>query len=98
VGIMERTDFKQDCLIVLGMHRSGTSAMACVVNLLGAEIGGNLLAAVPNNPKGFWEHCEILELNRRLHKEIGKWPCIEKTLSICFGLFIRISKLLKNRG
>ena len=67
---MERTDFKQDCLIVLGMHRSGTSAMARVVNLLGAEIGDNLLPAVPNNPKGFWEHEEILELHRRLLSEI----------------------------
>jgi hypothetical protein len=44
--------------------------MARVVNLLGAEIGDNLLPAVPNNPKGFWEHYEILELHRRLLTEI----------------------------
>ena len=70
---MEQTDFKQNCLIVLGMHRSGTSAMARVVNLLGAEIGDNLLPAVPTNPRGFWEHYEILELHRRVLREIGSF-------------------------
>ena len=73
MGIMERSDFEQKCLIVLGMHRSGTSAMVRVVNLLGAEIGDNLLPAAPTNPKGLWEHYEILELHRRLLREIGSF-------------------------
>ena len=71
MGIMERTDFKQDCLIVLGMHRSGTSAIARVVNILGAEIGDNLISAAPDNPKGYWEHREVLRLHDKALKEMG---------------------------
>jgi hypothetical protein len=68
---MGRTDFQQDCIIVLGMHRSGTSAMARVVNILGAEIGDDLISAEPDNPKGYWEHREVLHLHDRALKNMG---------------------------
>lgn len=43
-------------LFILGMHRSGTSALARVVNLLGAELGSDLMQAADDNEKGFFEH------------------------------------------
>src|SRR5215470_17990760 len=44
------------CIIVAGMHRSGTSATARVINLLGADIASDLLPSIPgNNDRGFWE-------------------------------------------
>jgi glycosyltransferase involved in cell wall biosynthesis len=43
------------CLLVLGMHRSGTSALTRVLNLLGAALPRQLLPAASDNPSGFWE-------------------------------------------
>jgi glycosyltransferase involved in cell wall biosynthesis len=55
------------CIIVLGMHRSGTSALTGVLSLLGIQPGENLLPAMEDvNPKGFWEHAEIVAIHDRL--------------------------------
>jgi hypothetical protein len=53
---------------VLGMHRSGTSAIARSVNLLGAHIGEEhrMMPPAEENPEGFWEHAEIVEIHDRI--------------------------------
>ena len=53
-------------LFVLGMHRSGTSAVARVVNLLGFDLGKDILPPQPDNETGFWENAALLAL----HEEI----------------------------
>jgi O-antigen biosynthesis protein len=53
-------------LMVLGMHRSGTSLLAGSCRLLGADLGGRMMDAGSDNVMGFWEHDEIV----RLHDEI----------------------------
>lgn len=56
-----------NAIIVLGMHRSGTSALTGMAGLLGVSPGNNLLPAVENvNPKGFWEHAEIVAIHNQL--------------------------------
>ena len=52
-------------MIVLGMHRSGTSALARVLNLMGAYFGpeGVTTGANQENPKGFWERRDVRALN-----------------------------------
>lgn len=52
-------------LMVLGMHRSGTSVLARVLNLMGAYFGpeGVSTGANEENPKGFWERKDIRALN-----------------------------------
>lgn len=53
-------------LLVLGMHRSGTSAVTRLVNLLGVDLGENLMApAADNNEAGFWEHQDAVRLDER---------------------------------
>lgn len=47
-------------IVVLGMHRSGTSALARCCALLGGELGPRLLDARPDNEAGFWEDPEIV--------------------------------------
>lgn len=44
-------------LMVLGMHRSGTSVLTRVLNMMGAYFGPEGIIAATNdeNPKGFWE-------------------------------------------
>jgi hypothetical protein len=55
------------CIIVAGMHRSGTSATTRVVNLLGADITKDLMPpAAGNNDRGFWEPIRIVEIHDRL--------------------------------
>lgn len=53
-------------IIVLGMHRSGTSAVVRLLNLMGAYLGppGSIKGANPENPKGFWENEDLVELNK----------------------------------
>jgi hypothetical protein len=58
---------------VTGMHRSGTSALARVLNLLGVSLGpeDGLMAPQPDNPTGFWEAREVARFNERLLIEAG---------------------------
>lgn len=54
-------------ILVLGMHRSGTSATVRVINLLGAHLGDDLMpAAERNNPRGFWEHRAVVAIHEEL--------------------------------
>jgi hypothetical protein len=63
---------RSKALLILGMHRSGTSALTRVCNLLGARLGGNLMPPIPgNNEAGFWEQLEIADLHDRLVAEFG---------------------------
>ncbi|MEN9935001.1 MAG: hypothetical protein RLZZ387_1580 [Chloroflexota bacterium] len=44
-----------DALIITGMHRSGTSLLASLIQRGGVHIGDRLLPALPDNPHGFFE-------------------------------------------
>ncbi|MBT4722660.1 hypothetical protein HOB30_02795, partial [Candidatus Falkowbacteria bacterium] len=52
-------------IIVLGMHRSGTSALARLLNMMGAYFGSEGISTGANkeNPKGFWERRDVRQLN-----------------------------------
>ena len=52
-------------LIVLGMHRSGTSAVCRILNMMGAYFGpeGSSTGFNAENPKGFWERKDIRKMN-----------------------------------
>ncbi len=50
---------------VLGISRSGTSAIARSLKACGIDLGSNLLAGDERNPKGFYEDADILyKINR----------------------------------
>ena len=53
-------------LVVLGMHRSGTSSVAGALALLGATAPQTLMQPAEDNPKGFWESEVLAGLNDRL--------------------------------
>ncbi len=54
---------------VLGMHRSGTSALSGTLNLLGLEFGSDLMKATKGNPKGHFENMFVYRLNEKILKE-----------------------------
>jgi hypothetical protein len=55
---------RRSALIVLGMHRSGTSPLTRVLNLLGADLPSVLMPPAPgNNEVGFWEPDDIVKIH-----------------------------------
>jgi len=59
-------------LVVLGVYRSGTSALARVLNLCGAALPENVIAArLDINRKGFWETEAVVDLNARMLQRVG---------------------------
>jgi len=57
---------KQTCILILGMHRSGTSALTGLLYDNELFIGNNLLAPQEDNQKGFFENINILKLNNKI--------------------------------
>ena len=56
------------------MHRSGTSAIARGLQMLGVYLGNDFLCAKPDNPTGYWEDRKIYDINERLLAVLGlKW-------------------------
>ena len=51
-------------ILVVGMHRSGTSAVTRVLNLLGCDLPSTLMReSAQSNEVGFWESLRIMHLN-----------------------------------
>lgn len=53
-------------LVVLGMHRTGTSALSGVLHKLGAAAPANLQWGDKNNERGYWESQRLVQLNDRI--------------------------------
>lgn len=62
---------KNRVIVVLGMHRSGTSALTRSLQVLGINLGDNLHLAGADNPKGFWEDKECVSINEELLGRLG---------------------------
>lgn len=64
---IHRAASDRQLLCVLGMHRSGTSAVTQLLHRLGAAVGPELLDAMAGvNDEGFWEDSRIVALDERL--------------------------------
>jgi hypothetical protein len=65
-------------VVILGMHRSGTSLVTRLVSLLGLALcrEDDLLAGRKANPRGHWESNSMLAFNDRLLEELdASWFC-----------------------
>ncbi len=64
---------KSKAVLVLGMHRSGTSALSRTINLLGIDLGDSFYQG-PVNPRGYWEHEPVMRVNDELLSHfLGFW-------------------------
>lgn len=66
-------------VFILGMHRSGTSALARVLNLMGLYFGGENVGTgrSAENVKGFWERRDVRDLNDAiLATAAGDWDVV----------------------
>jgi hypothetical protein len=59
---------EQTAIVVVGVGRSGTSAITRGVHALGVELGDHLRPAGGKNPTGFFEDQDLLAINRRLKR------------------------------
>ena len=59
------------CIVVIGMHRSGTSMITKALETLGVHLGEQLLPAAEDNQKGFYEDKSIVDLNDRILEYAG---------------------------
>lgn len=57
-------------LLVLGMHRSGTSALTRTLNLLGVDLGIGLATPAEDNRLGFWEHSKAVAIHETLLSDL----------------------------
>lgn len=72
-GSQEPTSDRQ-AILILGMHRSGTSALGGVVNALGAAAPKTPHPAQPHNPRGFYESVPLMQANDALLASAGsRW-------------------------
>lgn len=62
---------QQTCILVLGMHRSGTSALTGTLELMDVYLGSELMGTGVQNAKGFFENRKFLAINKALLSEIG---------------------------
>ena len=59
-------------VVVLGIHRSGTSVITRGLQVLGVDLGEKLIGGIAgNNEKGFWEDAEINDFNNALLLKLG---------------------------
>jgi hypothetical protein len=60
-------------ILVLGMHRSGTSAVTRILNLMGASLGEDFQELNKNeaNPKGYWERLDLAAFDQELLEACG---------------------------
>lgn len=72
---MSKADAKptpiRNCILVLGMHRSGTSALAGVLSLLGCATPASLIRGDANNEKGYFESNAVGRLSDAILSELG---------------------------
>ena len=58
-------------VLVLGMHRSGTSALSRVLSLLGCDLPKTLIGEDATNETGHWESNAIMRLNEEILESAG---------------------------
>jgi len=96
---------KSGLLVVLGMHRSGTSALTRGLMALGADLGPDLMPGVAeDNEKGFWEDLAVFHANEALLDVFGaSWDSwreldiYEQSVSLPDELSQRLHELLIER-
>jgi O-antigen biosynthesis protein len=69
--IENKTNNNNRVVVILGMHRAGTSALTRSLQVLGIGLGDNLYEATPENPTGYWEDRDCIAINEELIGHFG---------------------------
>ena len=60
------------CVVLLGMHRSGTSLLAHMLHYFGVDMADETDHASAKNPRGFWERPAIVTIQDQILDVIGR--------------------------
>lgn len=72
----------KECIVILGMHRSGTSVLSGLVSIQGFYLGADEMPIRDDNPKGFFENMKVYHLNQSiLEKYDTSWDDYSFTLN-----------------
>lgn len=73
-------------VVVLAMHRSGSSVLTRGLQALNVDLGDNLMPPVPNNNEtGFWEDLDLNSINERLFGLLGSsWDRLDLASDVDF--------------
>lgn len=58
-------------IVVIGMHRSGTSLVTRVFSLLGANLPSDLLPPTEHNSEGYWESSGLISVHDEMLSALG---------------------------
>ncbi len=62
-------------ILLVGMHRSGTSLFSQMCSRAGQHLGGPLLnGRFSDNEQGYWEHMDVVAIQTILLRELGRGP------------------------
>jgi hypothetical protein len=64
-------DIKQTCILIPGMHRSGTSALTGTLGLLDVYLGKDLMPGNFANKKGYFENTTLFKINESVLSQIN---------------------------
>ena len=76
---------KRTAIVVLGMHRSGTSVLTKIISTMGYELPKTLLTASKSNETGHWESILLNRLNDKILLSIGSTWQSWREISIGFS-------------
>lgn len=86
---------KKQLILVLGMHRSGTSAVTGILNILNINLGSALIGKGVDNPKGFFENFHFLELNKLILSDNNcNWDNVKYSLALTNNRREELKRLL----
>ena len=60
-------------VLIVGMHRSGTSLLGSLLPACGISLPGPLIPGNTHNPEGYFEHAEITTLQEQLLIDLDRW-------------------------
>lgn len=71
------------CVFVLGMHRSGTSAITGALQKIGVALPQELMPPQADNPKGYFEGVRVMQLNDQFLADLhSNWDDTRFSVSI----------------
>lgn len=60
-------------ILVVGMHRSGTSLLGSLLASIGVSTPGDLIAGDSHNPSGYYERQDVIAVQEELLIALGHW-------------------------
>lgn len=77
------TSDQKTLILVVGMHRSGTSLATNILSEMSIGSTGKLIEADVNNPEGYFERSDITEIQEQLLIKLNRWwPSEEGTKAL----------------